>query len=396
MPKLVQINVSANVGSHGVIAEEIGQLVQGEGWGSTIAYGRRFRPSQSRLIRIGTDRDVHLHGVKSRLFDNHGLASKGATFRLIQHLEELQPDIVHLHNIHGYYLNYKVLFEWLRLWGGPVVWTLHDCWSFTGHCAHFMGVGCQKWLTECHDCELRHAYPASLFIDRSRQNFRDKREAFTSLGDKLHIVSCSDCVADYARQSFFKDTDIQVIHNGIDLHQFQPTGAEKRNMILGVASVWPKSKGLGEFIKLRELLPSDTEILLVGLSPKQIKSLPEGIKGITRTANRQELADLYSQAAVFVNPTFEDNFPTVNLEALACGTPVVTYRTGGSPEAVTPQTGVVVEQGDVQALADAILQARSLSTADCRAHAEAHFNKDDRYREYLDLYRSLCKEAYPW
>lgn len=386
---IVQVNETAARGSHGVIAEAIGQLVIDGGGRSMLAFGRAAPGmTSSELVRVGNRLGVFCHGLETRMFDGHGLGSRGATARFVRELERFGPDLVHLHNIHGYWLNYPRLFEWLRAWGGPVVWTLHDCWAFTGHCAHFMGVGCGRWQRECHHCPLKGAYPASAGLDRSRRNFKLKRECFTSLGNRLTLVSCSEAIADYARKSFFKDTRIEVIHNGVDIGQFRPS-APKEKMILGVASTWGDSKGLGDFGELRRLLPADWDITLVGLTPKQIKALPEGIEGIERTANRAELARLYSRAAVFVNPTYEDNFPTVNLEALACGTPVVTYHTGGSPEAIDDATGIVVEQGDIAGLARAIEAAAGLSPQACRERAEKCFDARERYAEYVNLYNEL-------
>ncbi len=385
--KLVQVNVTAACGSHGVIAEEIGKLALQKGWQSWIAYGRRARASQSQLIKIGGRRDMIWHGLESRLFDRHGLASRNATRQLIKQLEKIQPDIVHLHNIHGYFLNYPLLFDYLKRSGVRVFWTLHDCWPLTGHCAHFMGVGCEKWKTGCGKCQLLSAYPASLLADRSHRNWEDKRHAFSSLGERLTLVACCEGIAKYHREAM-PGTRLEVIHNGVDLEAFKPLGLKKRRMILGVASVWPASKGLDEFIKLRKILPPEWEIELVGLSEKQISRLPEGINGRGRTQNVNELVELYNQAAVFVNPTFEDSFPTVNIEALACGTPMVTYRTGGSPEAVDELTGIVIDRGDVEGLRDAILHAEKLRPEDCRARAEALFNKDDCFRKYIELYEN--------
>lgn len=388
------MNVTAGRGSTGVIAEEIGAVAVGRGWESWIAYGREpHRESASELIRIGCDFDVRVHGLQSRLLDNHGLASRAATRRFVRQLSDINPDIVHLHNIHGYYLNYPILFDWLKRWGGPVVWTLHDCWPLTGHCAHFMSNGCDRWLTECHHCPLKRAYPASIVRDASRRNFGLKKALFSALGEKLTIVACSDCVANYARQSFIGASQVLRRYNGVDLDIFHPSSVNfERKIVIAVASNWSKSKGFEDFATLRRELPSEYDILIVGLTEQQLLKLPEGISGIRRTSSREELAALYSGAIALVNPTYEDNFPTVNIEALACGTPVITYRTGGSPEAIDENTGVVVEQGDVRGLVNAINKAERMSPADCRARAEQRFNKADRYREYVDLYEELLNK----
>lgn len=390
MPKLLQINVTANQGSTGKIAEQVGRLVMSHGWESWIAYGRGVPRSESGLIRIGNDLDMRIHGAQSRLFDNHGLASRGVTKQFIKTVREINPDIVHLHNIHGYYLNYPILFEWLKEWGGPVVWTLHDCWPFTGHCAYFMMSRCEKWRTGCHDCGSLRSYPASLLADSSKRNYDLKKRIFTSLGDRLTMVPVSHYVGDYLKDSFFRDTRCEVIHNGIDTDVFRPC-ADKAKMVLGVANVWEPRKGLEDFYRLRECLPADYRILLVGLTPTQIKHLPRGIDGISRTENQQELAKLYSQAIALVNPTYEDNYPTVNLEAIACGTPVITYRTGGSPESLTEATGRVLEQGDIRGIADAIngFEGNSSIGKICRTYAEDNFNQKKCFDAYFRLYQNL-------
>lgn len=393
MPKLLQINVTANSGSTGKIAEQIGGLAIDNCWESWIAYGRGVPKSRSELIRIGNDIDMRWHGIESRIFDNHGLASVKVTKHFIEQAKAINPDIIHLHNIHGYYINYPLLFEYLKAWGGPVVWTLHDCWPFTGHCAYFMMSGCEKWKTGCHDCGNIHAYPKSLFRNRSEHNFTQKKSVFTYLGRNLTLVPVSQYVNSYLNDSFFSDTNSIVIHNGIDLTKFQPC-SRKRNLVLGVANVWEQRKGLFDFYRLRQELSTDYRILLIGLSKSQIKRLPDGIDGIERTESQEELAELYSSAVALVNPTYEDNYPTVNLEAIACGTPVITYRTGGSPESITPDIGIVVEQGDINGLVNGIKRASDgeFSVSACRAYAEANFNQKNCFKTYLDLYNSLIKQ----
>lgn len=399
MNRLLQINVTANWGSTGRIAEWIGDTAIRDGWDSTIAYGRGMPTSSSHLIKIGTPVGTALHGLQTRLFDRHGLASKGATKRLTHILDTLNPDIIHLHNIHGYYINYPELFRWLERWGGPVVWTLHDCWPFTGHCSYYDMAACDRWQTECHDCPQKRDYPASLLFDRSRKNHRLKKEIFGT-PSRLNLVPVSDWLAGELKKSFLKNIPTETIKNGIDTRLFSPSASTDTHKggeyVLGAASIWGKSKGLEEFIKLRSILPAQTAIKLVGLSESQIRSLPPGIEGLPRTENTEELCSLYSNALAFINPTFEDTFPTTNLEALACGTPVITYRTGGSPEAITPATGIVVSQGDIRSLAEAIGQIRNtpnrFSREECRRHAVANFNKDTCYRRYTDLYSRLLQK----
>ena len=266
MPTLLQIDSSANASSHGKIAEAIGRLVLEQGWRSVMAYGRRVNPSRSELIRVGSGYDLKEHGLESRLLDNHGLASRAATRKFLQQVDEIKPDIVHLHNIHGYYLNYKFLFEYLNARDIPVVWTLHDCWSFTGHCAHFVTTGCEKWKTGCYACPLKGDYPKSL-VDRSRRNYELKKALFT-VNKNLHIVCVSDWLAGLVSDSFFKGKDIRVIKNGVDLNVFKPQQRQQSTKcrVLGVSGVWTKEKGLDDIYRLRLLLDKNRyEIFLVGL-----------------------------------------------------------------------------------------------------------------------------------
>jgi glycosyltransferase involved in cell wall biosynthesis len=392
--KILQINSVANSGSTGRIAEEIGKVLLNQGHESYIAYGRNQQPSQSQLIKIGNQNDIYLHGVQTLLFDKHGLASKKATKNFLKVIDEIRPDIIGLHNLHGYYINYPLLFNYLKERNIPVTWTFHDCWPFTGHCAHFMRVNCEKWKTHCNQCPLSQAYPKS-FIDRSYLNFEDKKEAFIG-HPNLTIITPSFWLKEIVQKSFLKEYSIEVIHNGIDLEIFHPKEQNtKQKIVLGVASTWGDQKGLLDFKKLRDKLPLEVEIVLIGLSESQIKGLPKGIIGIRRTENVVELAEWYSKASVFVNPTYVDNFPTTNIEALACGTPVITYNTGGSPEAINPETGVVVDKGDVAGIVQAI---RNLEAKDqielsskCVQRAEKRFDKKHRYLDYLNIFEKLIK-----
>jgi glycosyltransferase involved in cell wall biosynthesis len=408
MKTLLQINSVINTGSTGRIAEEIGQKAIAAGWQSHIAYGRETnRTSQSHKIRIESDWDIRLHGVQTRLLDNHslGLSSRSATKKLISRFEEINPDIIHLHNLHGYYLNIEVLFNYLATKDIPIVWTLHDCWSFTGHCAHFEAVGCNKWKAHCYKCPLTRSYPASLLIDRSKNNFTDKKRLFNSVNN-LTIVPVSNWLHNHLNDSFLSEHTIKTIYNGIDLNIFTPDEIradikQKYNLnnkfvLLGVSSIWNKGKGLDDFIELSTMIDTDTIIILVGLQKNQIESLPDNIVGIEKTENQKELAELYSISDLFVNPTYGDTFPTTNLESLACGTPVVTYKTGGSPEAITNETGFIVAQGDLKGVLKAIEEVRQKGenhyTPLCRQRAEEYFNKDDRYQEYLELYEEILNK----
>ena len=403
MKKLLQINITANWGPHGKIAEGIGQAAINQGWQSYIAYGRWANPSASNLFHVGSSWDEMRHGVASRLFDNHGLMSQKATKSLLQFVRNVNPDIAHLHNIHGYYLNYPLLFQYLCQHDIPVVWTLHDCWSFTGHCAHYEFIGCEKWKTHCAECPQKGAYPKSLLLDRSYRNFEQKKDTFLSL-NRLTLVPVSQWLQRQLQQSFFKHTPTRLIYNGIDTNVFSKQKEvnwikkkyaipEQCAIVLGVASNWYR-KGLPDFLQLASLLPPSIRIVLVGLNKQEQKlAARAGIVGISRTDNLHELCSLYSVANVYFNPTWEDTFPTTNLEAMACGTPVVTYKTGGSPETITTGTGLAIGKGDIQTAAIEIgrlCQQPATTFEDvCRQRIVRHFNKEERFSEYLELYSKL-------
>jgi glycosyltransferase involved in cell wall biosynthesis len=401
MKKLLQINTVVNSGSTGRIAEEIGEMVIATGWESFIAYGRNERPSASKLFRIGNDKDIKFHGLQTRLFDRHGLGSRKATSDFINQIVKIKPDIVHLHNIHGYYINMEVLFHYLKNVNVPVVWTFHDCWPVTGHCSHFMFVECDRWRTLCYECPQKTRYPASYFIDRSKKNYILKKELFSSLSN-LTLVPVSQWLSGILKESFLQNYPIKVINNGINNEVFRPSsstgfrikyGFKDKFILLGVASIWDERKGLKDFIELSKLLDSDFQIVLVGLAKKQIEQLPENILGIQRTESVDALAEIYAAGDVFINPTYEDNFPTTNLESLACGTPVITYKTGGSPEAIDESTGIVVEQGNINMLVKAINQikvnGKQCYSDACVNRAHRFYKKEDRYKEYIDLYEEL-------
>lgn len=398
MPKLLIINITCNQGSTGKISEQVGLMMKQRGWEVFLAHGaRRVNPSELSTIPFSSVKGEYFHALKSLLFDADGLGSTTATKQLVGKIKEIKPDVIQIHNLHGYYLNYPVLFEYMNSTNIPVVMTLHDCWTFTGHCVHFVIAACEKWKTGCHDCELKNKYPKkSILWDKSRRNYALKKKYLAS-NQNLHIVAVSEWLGGLVRQSFLKDNPLYVFHNGIDLARYKPQGKPKDGIfrILAVSNVWHKDKGLYDIYKLRELLPEkEYTITLVGLSERQVKSLPSGIAGISRTSNQQELVDLYSNADVLINPTYADTFPTINLEAMACGTPVVTYETGGSPESLTDKTGIVVKQGDVNAMAEAIksLKVKPLSSEDCRKHAEECFDKDRCYMKYVSLYEALLNK----
>ncbi|MBO4841857.1 MAG: glycosyltransferase [Bacteroidales bacterium] len=400
--KLLQINPVVRLNtSTGRIMREIGELAMASGWDSYVAYsGARDGMPQhsSQLVPVGDKLDLAVHAAATRLFDAHGLASKRGTRQFIERIRTIDPDVIHIHNIHGYFLNYPLLFKYLQESGKPVVWTIHDCWLYTGHCYYYSAAHCSKWQTGCGHCPQKRAFPASWLFDRSARNLRDKQRAFGAL-ENLTIVPVSDWIRQEMASSILADKHYQVIHNGIDLDTFRPEAEEAEGkaegtQILGVASIWLEEKGWSDLMRLAGQLRTGEKLVLVGrTTEEQRRQLPAGVELIERTENIGRLAALYARSTVFVNPTWQDNYPTVNLEAIACGTPVVTYRTGGSVESVTDGTGFVVEQGDVDGM---LARVRELAAADraattdrCRAWALAHFRKEDCYQHYIRLYEDL-------
>ncbi len=404
--KIFQISSEINSGSVGRIAEQIGQKILDNGFNSYIAYGRKALKSSSITLKIGNNFEIIKNAIHTRLTDRHGFASTGSTEELIRKISEISPDLIHLQHLHGYFINVEVLFNFLKLSKIPVVWTFHDCWSFTGHCAHFDFIGCNKWENQCFKCEQINEYPKSLFLDNSYKNFNDKKRLFNSI-DNLTIVPVSDWLAQKVKKSFLREHNCVVIKNGIDINAFYikksriflDSNYNTTNMfvILGVASNWDPKKGLDDFIRLNKLIDNKIyKIILIGLSKKQIKSLPDSIIGVERTENVSQLADFYSAADVFLNLTLEDTYPTTNLEAISCGTPVITYNTGGSPESVSSKTGFVVKKGSLDEIMTALDEikknSRSYYEKNCREYAELNFDSRNKFEDYIELYKKILKK----
>ena len=364
--RVLLINAAADSSGAGGICIDIAQKYASAGNEVAIAYGRYglvAPAAQPFARRICSSLGVRLHGVQSLLFDAHGLGSVQSTKRFLAWAEMWKPDLVWLHNLHGYYVNYELLFAWIKRHPEMEVrWTLHDCWAFTGHCSHYMAVGCEQWKTGCHTCPERKRYPRSLLLDRCADNYRRKKAAFTGVKN-MTLITPSQWLADQLAMSFLAEYPVEVHYNTINREIFKPTPSDFRErhglvgkkIVLGVAFNWNMRKGFEDFMALSAMLYDPYRIVLVGLQDKQLRFLPKNVLGLPRTDSPQELAEIYTAADVFVNTTYEDNYPTVNLEARACGTPVITYNTGGSPESAGPDA-VIVPCGDVAALARSIRQ----------------------------------------
>lgn len=359
--KFLMINVVCGIRSTGRICTDLAKELEKSGHTVRIAYGREFLPSEYEKYahRITSDQEVRIDALKSRFLDNAGFNNAKATLKFVDWIKEFDPDVIHLHNIHGYYLNVKILFEYLRTCNKRIIWTMHDCWPFTGHSALCDGIGCTKWITGCYSCDQIHEYPKAL-IDRSSRNWSLKRSVFSNIPN-LTVVTPSKWLSEQVGRSFLSEYDLKVIPNGINTKIFNPQksdlraryGIESKKVILSAATTWNDLKGYRDFIRLSDMLGSEYVIVLVGVSGKQKKELPDNMIGIRRTADQIEMAQWYSTADVYVNLTYCDTYPTVNVESIACGTPVITYKTGGSIESMFG-FGEVVPKGDIEAVRVAI------------------------------------------
>lgn len=390
--KVLEINVNSGKGSTGKIATDIATDLNDRGIECVVAYGRGYRDVGVKTYKIGNKIDYYCHALSARIFDNVGFGSKRATREFIKWIKEYDPDVIHLHNIHGYYINIQILFDYLSKANKPVIWTLHDCWAFTGHCAYFDMAKCDKWKAGCKGiCPCKKDYPASYLFSDSEHNWKSKRKIINSVKN-IVFVSPSEWLANLLKESFLNKYPVLVINNGIDTNVFKPQNSnfrqrydlENKKIILGVASVWDKRKGFDDFLKLSSMIDRNSKIILVGLSKQQIELLPPNILGIERTESVEELVEIYSAADVFLNLTYEDNYPTVNLEAQACGTPVITYKTGGSIESVSQKN--IVDLGDLERIVDLIYNMKSST--------EKIIDSKDSVNKYVSVYEKVIREGY--
>lgn len=392
--KTVQINTTCGIGSTGKICVGISQVLDTKNIENYILYSCKTN-GDAHGIGCSDGKYIKLQALKSRVFGNYGFNSSKATRKIIGELEAINPDIVHLHNIHGHDCNLQMLFDYFRQKKIKLIWTFHDCWAFTGYCPHFTMMKCDKWTSQCGNCVQKRCY--SWFFDKSGELFEKKRKLFQGLD--LVIVTPSVWLSELVKRSFLKDYPVVVINNGIDLDVFKPTegdfrkkyGLENKKVVLGVSFGWDERKGLDVFIKLSKSIPDGYKIVLVGTSDKTDEKLPDNIISVHRTNNQKELAQIYSSADVFVNPTREENYPTVNMEAIACGTPVLTFRTGGSPEMLDDTCGAVVDCDDIDALEKEIIRIcedKPYTKSVCVSKSD-EFDKNERFKEYLELYERI-------
>lgn len=395
--KILQINSVCGSGSTGKIAVQISDYLNSLNVENYIAYGLG-NSTRDNTYKIGNKLDNHFHSFISRKFCLQGYGSIISTIKFIRYIKKINPTIIHLHNIHGHYLNFPILFKFLKKMDIEVVWTFHDCWPFTGKCAHFTKVKCDKWKNECFNCPQLHTYPDSDY-DRTKKNYIDKKRYFTSI-NKLHIVTVSNWLETEVKKSFFKGKDIRCIYNGIDTNVFKFTESslrkklkiENKFIILGVASVWNEGKGLDTFIKLSKYISEDSVIILIGVSIEQIKILPHNIIGITKTENLDELVKFYSIADVFINCSLEETFGLVVAEAMACGTPAIVYNSTACPEIVDNTTGRIVENNlkELLSAVDFFYKKNFLNIENnCRNRINKLYNLNSMIENYFKLYTSI-------
>lgn len=403
--KIVEINATRS-GSTGYIMYRIAEIAEKQGNQVYTIFGGRKKEKKycgNSNIMIGGYFSHSYHRIIGKYTGDNDLLSKQNTKKLIKHIRTINPDIIHLHIVHGNYINYKCLFQFLANFNKPLVWTFHDCWAFTGRCPYFIMTECNKWQNGCYDCPYPNCNYPSALVDKTKKHWNLKKELFCKIQD-LTIVTPSNWLARLVKYSFLKDYPVVTINNGIDLKVFRPVKSDFKHkfniscdyIVLGVANCWDKRKGIDIFIDLAAKLSSNYKIVLVGTNETIDRQLPKNIVSIHRTNNQQELVEIYSAADLFVNPTREDNFPTVNIESLACGTPVLTFDTGGSPEIIDDTCGCVIKQNDISTLAleiEKICETKPYSSDSClkRAHS---FDMNNKYLEYIDLYEKVIAKSF--
>ncbi len=390
--KILMINSVCGIRSTGRICTDLADILTNQGHDVKIAYGREAVPEKylKYAVKIGNDPDHYIHAGISRILDNSGFGSSNSTRNFLKWVSNYDPDIIHLHNLHGYYINVELLFDYLAKSNKPVIWTLHDCWAFTGHCAYFSNAGCEKWKTGCFACPQKKSYPTSYVLDAASQNWLKKKELFTSIKN-MKLVTPSNWLASIVAQSFLNIYQIVPIYNGIDLSVFRPIKSNVRQMynlenkkiILGVASAWGESKGLGKFCDLSRMLDSSYQVVLVGLSKKQMRTIPHQILGIIKTNSTLELSQLYSAADVFVNPSKQETMGLTTVEAIACGTPVVVSNYTAVPEVVNEKSGIILDDISIESIKQGIEKVLASKWDNVEEEA-LKFDKNKQYQEYID------------
>ncbi len=402
MKKIAQINSVCGKGSTGIIAMHLNEIAQLNGFDSKVFFGYGQSPCASS-VRLSSKLYVKLNILKTRLFGKHAFYSKLATKKLVRLLKEYKPDLIHIHQIHGHYLNIPILFDFLTEYNVPIVITMHDCWMFTGHCVHFETCGCDKWKTGCHDCPQLKTYPVSYFFDRSKESWNDKKKYF-NMTNKLHLVTPSKWLSNYVGKSFLNKHDCSVIHNGIDTSDFvkvdvsnlkEELDLNDKFIILGMAEKWLYNENEPHSLEFLSKLNTNIKVILIGVK-EGTNYLPDNVIKVPYLNDKNKLIEYYNLADVFINLTLADNFPTVNIESISCGTPVITFDTGGSAEIIDETTGIKVSKGDFDALNTALktlMDNKIKYNKQCRNRALEMFDKNTCYDKYISLYNKLLGES---
>lgn len=397
--KVLFVNLVYGVGSTGKIIADMMEVLKRSGHDARVLYGAGEKSDDPDAVRVSGKPGYYFHNAVSRFTDHAGLYSRAATRKLIREIRAFSPDVIHLHTLHGFYVNYEMLFRFLKQAGVPVIWTLHDCWAFTGHCTYFSQANCTQWQTLCQDCRLLCRYPHCYGRGDVTRNYLRKKAAFTGV-ENLTLTTPSQWLAEQAAHSFLRDYPCVVVPNGIDRAVFRPQPSDLRaayhlqdkKIVLGVANAWNARKGLPDMLALAERLGAAYQVVLIGLTERQLPHIPPNVLGLLRTADRTELARWYTAADVFVNPTYDETFGLTTVEAQACGTPAVVYATDGCPETLLTEDSVLVAQGDREALVRAVREVaqRGVRVDD---HAADRLDKDRAYEKYVRLYERVCSDG---
>ena len=397
--KVLQINAVYGFKSTGVIVKDIGNTLAHNGDVAYFAYQTTNESVENGYL-VGNKPDWKLHAVHSRVFGKQAYASKCATRRLLKWVDEIKPDVVHFHNLHSNYINLNLLCDHLAKKNIPTVITMHDCWYFTGKCSHYAAVKCGKWQEECGSCPLSKTEQPSLFFDSTSKVLKDRTEHLRKLPG-LTLVGCSQWIANEAKKSKLGTADICVVYNGVDTEIFKPHESDIRNelglegkfVILGMADKWfaPQNREIVE--KIIAAQDENSKIVIVGCRKEQMAyfSKFENVVPMGYVSDRHRLADVYASSDVFVNLTRADTLPTVNMESICCGTPVITFDCCGSPELVDEECGFVVREGDYIGLLEAIENIKSKPLCFDLYKQHQKFDKNQCYKKYLDIYKRVSE-----
>ena len=402
--KIVQINSHYNQGGAARIVACIHRQLLEEGEESYVAYGRGDGKEEKNVICVDKKQEVYLSALLCRLIGLNGWWNRKAAKRLVSLLDEIKPDVVHIHTLHGYYMNFKILFGYLNEHDIPCVWTFHDCHAFTGNCGYYFT--CRRWENGCGNCPDRKRYPKSQFFDFSHFMWEKKKKWFTK-GERKVIVTPSDWLTNEAKKSFFGKYPCVTIRNGIDAEKtFYPRDREKcrqkygyrseEKLVLGLAVGFSdERKGARYLLVAAKAMEQEAKFILVGWEEKNNQML-DGISNVIPVPNTQStevLAEYYSMADVFVLPSLAENYATVTLESMACGTPVVGFDAGGIPEQLTDKKGIVVKTADQNALIEGIREALREDCDLLRGEKLAEeIRRHNSIRQMTEAYKNIYRE----